>query len=182
MLARCHASCTAAGFTPDLSHQAFGTFSYDRRFAAIIVPVSSFTLITDAETARGVLARFRDYLEPGGLLLLDLSPLVSLASRADDRRRWTTPDGELLILEGIVTGTDWTCQTIERTYRYERWRDHTLVETEIDILVQRHWGLDEMRLALTAAGFGEITVHADYCSGRPPADGTRVLTFEVRAV
>jgi SAM-dependent methyltransferase len=182
MLDRCRARTAAFSPLPDLTSQSFESFRYDRRFAAIILPAGSFTLIEDSGAARRVLTRMRDHLAAEGRLLIDIMPLSALAGRADDRRRWTAPNGDLLTLEGIVTRTDWIRQTLERTYRYERWRGGVLAQAELDVMVQRHWGLLEFRLALEAAGFGEVSVHANYHAGAPPTDGTRILTFEARAV
>ncbi|HEY8616474.1 class I SAM-dependent methyltransferase [Phenylobacterium sp.] len=177
MLARCQARCAAAGFAPDLTRQRFEDFAYDRSFDAILVPVGSFTLIDRFETALDVLRRFHAHLRPGGVLVIDNQGLEVLAPAPDDRRRWTTPDGDLLTLEGIRTATDWLAQRAETTYRYERWRDGVLVESQIDVMAQRYWGCDEFRLALEAAGFSQVTVTGGY-RPRPPRAGDRVLTYE----
>ena len=178
MLDRCRARAADAGFAPDLSRQRYEDFAYDRRFGAILIPVGSFTLVDDFSVAMDVLRRFRDHLEPGGVLVIDLQGLSFLTSQAQDRRRWTAPGGDLLTCEGIRTATDLLRQRAEMTYRYERWRDHQLVETQIDVMAQRYWGLDEFRLALEAAGFGAVTVCGGYDRRRGPRDGDRVWTFE----
>jgi SAM-dependent methyltransferase len=179
MLDRCRARAAEAGFAPDLSRQRYEDFAYDRRFGAILIPVGSFTLIDDFAVAVGVLRRFHDHLEPGGVLVIDLQGLNFLAStQAKDRRRWTAPNGDLLTLEGDRVVTDWLRQRAEMSYRYERWRDHTLVETQIDVMAQRYWGLDEFRLALEAAGFADVTVTGGYDRSRGPRQADRVWTFE----
>jgi SAM-dependent methyltransferase len=178
MLARCRTRCAEAGFAPDLSRQRFEDFAYDRRFGAILVPVGSFTLIDDFAAAMAALRRFHDHLEPGGIVVIDLQGLNFLASDLADRRRWTSPDGDLLTCEGLRTKTDWLRQRAETTYRYERWRDSVLVETQIDVMSQRYWGLDEFRLALEAAGFADVKVTGGYDRARGPRAGDRVLTYE----
>jgi SAM-dependent methyltransferase len=182
MLRRCCELCASRGFAPDLSLQAYETFAYARQFEAIIVPVGSFTLLADAAAALGTLRRFREHLVPGGLLLVDLMPLASLASRLDDRRKWIAENGDLLTIEGIVTKTDWSAQMLERTYRYERWRNNSLVESQIDPMAQRFWGRLEFQLALEAEGFSVDAVYADYRAGAEPGPETRWLTFEAHAV
>ncbi|TAL36014.1 MAG: class I SAM-dependent methyltransferase [Phenylobacterium sp.] len=182
MLDRCRAGAAEAGYSPDLSRQRYEDFAYDRRFGAILIPVGSFTLIDDFAVAMSVLRRFYDHLEPGGVLVIDLQGLNFLTARGEDRRRWTAPNGDLLTCEGIRTGTDLLRQRAETTYRYERWRDHRLIETEIDVMAQRYWGLDEFRLALEAVGFGGVTACGGYDRRRGPREADRVWTFEaVRA-
>ncbi|MEW5686272.1 MAG: class I SAM-dependent methyltransferase [Pseudomonadota bacterium] len=180
MLDRCRARCAEAGFAPDLSNQRFEDFAFERRFGAILVPVGSFTLIDDAASALATLRRFRAHLEPGGVLVLDIQGLNFLASGAADRRRWTTPDGDLLTAQGERTVTDWLRQRAETLYRYERWRDGVLVESQIDVMSQRYWGLEEFRLALEAAGFEAVEVCGGYERGRAPRQEDRVWTFEAR--
>lgn len=178
MLGRCGERSAEAGFAPDLSLGRYEDFAYDRRFGAILIPVGSFTLIDDFAVAMAVLRRFHDVLEPSGVLVLDLQGLNFLASQTADRRRWTTPAGDLLTLEGVRTSTDWLRQRAEMTYRYERWLDHALVESQIDVMAQRYWGLDEFRLALEAAGFEGVSVCGGYDRRRGPRAADRVWTFE----
>jgi len=178
MLDRCRALCAERGFTPDLSAQRFEDFHYDEAFAAILVAVGSFTLIDRFEPAMAVLRRFHDYLIPGGLVVLDIQPLSSLADTRDDRRRWTADNGDLLTVEGVRTRTDWIEQRREAMLRYERWRDNRLVEAQLEPMAQRFWGLEEFTLALTSAGFTDIRVTGNYDRGRALRANDRTLTFE----
>ena len=178
MLDRCGVRAAEAGYSPHLSRQRYEDFAYDRTFGAILIPVGSFTLIDDFAVAMAVLRRFHDHLDPGGVLVIDLQGLNFLTARGEDRRRWTAPNGDLLTCEGIRTRTDLLRQRAETTYRYERWRDHRLIETQIDVMAQRYWGLDEFRLALAAAGFGGVTVCGGYDRRRGPREADRVWTFE----
>lgn len=179
MLERCRTRCAARGFTPDLSQQMLEDFRYDAPFAAIILPVGTFTLIGDFEVAMSVLRRFRNSLRPGGRIILDLPPLSLLAATAvDDRRSWTAENGDLLTLEGVRVATDWPGQRAATNIRYERWRDNGLIETHLEPMSQRYWGLKEFALALGSVGFGDITVIGAYDRSRPPRSGDRTFTFE----
>jgi len=182
MLARCRARCAERGHAPDLSQQRFEDFRYAEPFAAILVPVGAFTLIDDFAVAMSVLRRFREHLRPGGLLSLDLYSLALLANHGDDRRSWTAENGDLLTVHGQRVVTDWVNQRAEWRTRYERWRDNVLVESHLEPMAQRQWGLEEMRLALGVSGFADIRVIGEYDRSRPPRPGDITLTFEaVRA-
>jgi SAM-dependent methyltransferase len=182
MLTRCRARCAAEGFAPDLSDQTFETFGYSSRFDAVVAPVGSFTLIDAFERSMAVLRRFRDHLAPGGLLVLDIQPLLFLANASDDQRQWSAENGELLTLHGRRVSTDWMAQRAESLLRYERWRDGRLIETQLERMAQRFWGLEEFALALAAAGFGSIGVTGGYDRTRAAKPGDRVLTFEARRI
>ena len=178
MLDRCRALCAAHGFAPELSRQRFEDFHYDRAFDAILVPVGSFTLIDRFDAAVAALRRFYDHLNPGGVVVLDNQPLSFLAATGEDRRQWTADNGDLLTLEGVRTRTDWIAQRAENRLRYERWRDNRLVESQLDPMAQRYWGLEEFSLALERVGFTDIRVVGGYDRGRPVRPNDKVLTFE----
>jgi SAM-dependent methyltransferase len=180
MLARCRARCAERGHNPPLSQQRFEDFRYPSPFAAILIPVGTFTLIDDFAVAMSVLRRFRDHLMPGGLLIADLGTLADMRDRGEDRRNWTAPNGDLLTVEGKRVTTDWLRQRIEWRTRYERWRDNALIESHLEPMALRLWGVEEFSLALKATGFDEIAVWGDYDRSRPPRPGDGTLTFEAR--
>ncbi|MEO8812465.1 MAG: class I SAM-dependent methyltransferase [Caulobacteraceae bacterium] len=177
MLANCRDRCVARGFAPDLSLQRFETFTYETRFAAIVIPGASFTFIGDFAVAMAVLRRFYDHLAPGGRLIVDLDGLAFLAATGEDRRCWTTEDGDLLTCTGARLGVDWVAQRERHHIRYERWRDNRLVDTQIEPMERRLWGVDEFGLALDAVGFSDVAVTGNY-RPRPPRAGDRIFTFE----
>jgi SAM-dependent methyltransferase len=178
MLERCCAKCAARGHDANLSQQAFEDFRYAEPFAAVVIPVGTFTLIDDVQVAMAVLRRLRDHLRPGGLLLIDLPSLAAMADTSDDRRSWTAENGDLLTLHGQRVATDWVSQRLQGLCRYERWRDNALVDAQLEPMSQRAWGMAEMRLALTVCGFGDVTVVGDHDRRRPVRAGDRSLTFE----
>jgi SAM-dependent methyltransferase len=177
MLERCRARCAEAGFTPDLSRQSFADFTYSEPFGAIVIPAGTFTLIADFAAAMDALGRFRDHLTPGGRLVLDIQPISSLARTAEDQRSWTAENSDLLTLEGKRIATDWLGQTARTVYRYERWRDNRLIESQLEPMAQRFWGVEEFRLALLSVGFGDIVITGNYRPG-PLSERARSLTFD----
>ncbi len=178
MLARCRARCEAGGYAPRLEQARFEDFTAARAYAAILVSVGSFTLIDDFAVALGVLARFRDALAPGGRLILDIQPLSFLRGAGDDLRQWTAANGDLLTCEGRRIETDWLKQRARTRYRYERWRDGVLIESQIELMSQRYWGAEEAALALTRASFTDLRVIGNYDRRRALRDGDRVMTFD----
>ena len=180
MLAVCRRHCAARGLTPSLRRSRFQDFAYENEFAAILVPVGTFTLLDDFAEAFAVLKRFFDHLKPGGRLLIDLMPLAYLTNEKPDIRTWTTADGDMLRIEGRAVEIDLLAQRRVTHDRYERWRDGRLVESELEVMAFRLWGLKEFELALAAAGFEAISVGADHQPGRRPSRSSRILNFEAR--
>jgi len=178
MLERCRARLAGMGLSAEVSQQQMEDFRYDRKFGAVLVPVGTFTLLDDLAAARAALRRFRDALEPGGLLVVDIMGLAALASEAEDRRRWTTAEGDLITIHGMRVKTDWLKQRSESLLRYERWRDHRLVETELEPMAQRYWGLHEFSLELAAAGFRVESTIGGYDRDRAPRASDWMITYE----
>ena len=178
MLDRCRARCAERGFIPDLSRQRWEDFRYDRTFDAILIPAGSFTLIDRFDEAIAVLQRFFDHLAPGGCVVLDIQPLSFLSGAGEDRRQWTARNGDLLTIHGVRTKTDWVGQRIEAWLRYERWRNNQLVETQLEPMAQRYWGLEEFSMALASVGFTDVQVAGNYDRGRAVRLNDRTMTFE----
>lgn len=181
MLSYCRQYCVAQGFKADLSRQRFEDFSYGRRFAAIIVPAGSFHLITDLDTARAVLRRFRDALLPGGRLILDLNTAGSVIETGAPVRQWATGEEGLLVLSSQRVLTDHVSQRTLTHLRYEHWRAGALVASELDLFGLRWWGLFEFELALREAGFADVTVSAGFEYGHAPYAEDHTVTFEAVA-
>jgi SAM-dependent methyltransferase len=169
MLARCRQAADARGLNATLRRMRFQEFAYDERFAAIVSPVGTFTLIDDFAEALAVLRRFHDHLKPGGRLFVDLMPLAYLTSPTSHHvRSWTTPGGEQLTITSSRLELDLLRQRKVTLDRYDRWRGGKLVESELEMLATRLWGLQEFELTLQEAGFAEISVCGDYRLARPP--------------
>jgi hypothetical protein len=61
---------------------------------------------------------------------------------------------------------------------YEHWRDGKLVQSELEILTLRWWGMHELAIALTAARFAPPVISGSFERGRPPRTGDNVISFE----
>ena len=179
MLSIARDNATARGFAPRLERVRFQSFEFERAYVAIIVPASSFILIDDFDEAMGVLARFREHLTPGGLLLVDLPPM-SFFEVPGGVRSWTAANGDLLRMESQRVVTDPLRQRRVNHDRYERWRDGKLLESELELFAYRVWGVEEFKMALRSAGFADIEVCGNYRPGRPPRSSDGILNYSAR--
>src|SRR5207253_7390676 len=66
MLARCQEKAGRLGLCPALYQQSMEALALPRRYRTILVPSSSFQLVTDPEAAAAAMRRFLVHLEPGG--------------------------------------------------------------------------------------------------------------------
>lgn len=111
MLAICRDKARQRGLHPTLFQQPMEQLDLPRRYRTIIVPASSFQLLTDPALARQALQRFLAHLEPGGVLALRFMipwqegdpqhtdwKLSGEIVRPDDKavvRRWSRADYEV---------------------------------------------------------------------------------------
>ena len=169
MLAQCRQAADARGLNATLRRMRFQDFEYDERFAAIVCPAGAFTLIDDFAEALAVLRRFHAHLRPGGRLFVDLMPLAYLTAPTTHHvRSWTKPNGDQLTITSSRLELDLLGQRKVTLDRYDRWRAGKLVESEVEMLATRAWGLQEFELTLKAAGFADISVCGEHRVGRPP--------------
>lgn len=70
MLAHCARKAERMGVSPRLYQQAMEQLDLPRRYRTVLVPSSSFQLLTNVADAEGALRRFHAHLEPGGRLIL----------------------------------------------------------------------------------------------------------------
>lgn len=74
MLDRCRQKAEKLGLEPRLYRQTMETLDLPRRYQTILVPSSSFQLVTDPADAREAMRRFFNHLLPGGVLVMSLMP------------------------------------------------------------------------------------------------------------
>ncbi|MBB4094165.1 class I SAM-dependent methyltransferase [Ochrobactrum pecoris] len=177
MLAYCETACSTRGLKANLSQQSFSDFTFDRTFSAVIVPAGSIQLVTDTKEALAVLRRFHDVLNVGGRLILDLDSIRWLSAPADAMRHWEDGD-DMLTLQEERLETDFANQTTTSLLRYEQWNNGKLLNTEIETFTLRFWGIGEMELALRAAGFQSLKVHAGYERDGAITPDSEIFTFE----
>ncbi|WP_274629113.1 class I SAM-dependent methyltransferase [Arvimicrobium flavum] len=180
MLAHCRSHEKVRAFDESLTCQRFETFSYDRRFEAIVIPLGSFQLITEFSVAMSVLRRFHHHLAPNGRLMVDLDPIGGFLDPGSAVRSWTTEEADVLTLTDQRIETDFVAQTTVSQHRYERWREGRLVETERELFSLRWWGVAEFSMALGAAGFVDVVASGNYQYGRAPQRTDDTISFEAR--
>lgn len=70
MLAICREKAQKRGLLPNLYQQTMENLDLPRLYRTILVPSSSFQLVTDSETAHKVMRCFFAHLQPGGALIM----------------------------------------------------------------------------------------------------------------
>jgi hypothetical protein len=127
MLERCRANCRAA-VAPPLHEMPFQDFRYDHRFAAIVLPLSTFELITDFDESLAVLRRFHAHLEPAAACS-STSNRSAASSTTPACAAGRPPTATSSPLTDEHTDIDHLAQCAASDMRYEHWRDGHLVDS-----------------------------------------------------
>ena len=195
MLAICAEKAQKLGLHPSLFEQAMERLDLPRTYRTIMVPSSSFQLLTNTQHAREAMLRFFRHLEPGGVLVMPFM-LTWKGSTAQPivQGEWKLA-GEALRPEDGKTIRRWSRSTYDLPHqlestedRYEVLQDGAVIATEAHARSPAtRWYTQEQALHLyQEAGFTTMRILKGF-SQQPasPEDtvfsiiGTRPMSREV---
>jgi ubiquinone/menaquinone biosynthesis C-methylase UbiE len=179
MLALCREKAAARGLSPLLYEQPMERLDLPRRYRTILVPSSSFQLLTDPNDAAEAMRRFSAHLEPGGMLALpfmefggDGGPL----STDWGTREVSLPDGTL--------ARRWSRSSFDPVTRCESSEDRwEVVQGGVTIAAEHHrrspatrsYTQAEAVRLLQDAGFSEIRLLHEF-EETPASPDDRMFT------
>lgn len=175
MLAVCREHCRARGLDPVLREADMTSFVQPGAYQAVIIPAGSVALLDGPDATLRALACFRESLVPGGRLLVDV-PAQPMVTGPEPVRYWRRDD-HLWTLQVMHIAHDPAANQTTRFLRYEKWRDGSLVATELQSFRLQHWSVRDFERLLADAGFSDIVVTADYHDDRRPGPGSEDWTF-----
>ncbi len=178
MLDLCRAYCEERGLNPELHQKNMQSFSIPQRYEAIIVPTGSFLLLENRKDSINALKCFYEHLSVGGRLIIDIFMQRNFKTGVISTRTWTTPTGDLIILNETLVEVDFINQYTISHMRYEKWRNKELIQTELERFPLRWYGVEEFRLILESIGFSDIIISSDYKFGQYPTKEDQIVTFE----
>jgi hypothetical protein len=166
-------------------------FEESRTYRTIMVPSSSFQLLTDPHDAQEAMCRFFRHLEPGGILVM---PFMLLWSGPTTQRivqgAWEL-NGEAVRPEDGGTIRRWTRSTfdiaeqVEATEdRYEVLRDGAVVATEMHVRSPAtRWYTQQQALHLyEEAGFTNMQIFKEFSEEPASAEDTVFSIVGMRPV
>lgn len=141
MIAMCRDNCRRHGLDPVIQDADMTVFVRAGEYSAVIVPAGSIVLLDGRDALVRALCCFRDSLEPGGALTLDV-PAPELVSEPEPLRSWTA-EPFVWTLQTLGVRYDAAANQTTRWLRYEKWRDGALVATELQQFRLQHWSITE---------------------------------------
>ncbi len=162
MNAICRAKAEAAGLRPILHEQRMESFTIDKRFETIYVPLATIQLLPRREQAFDALRRFHAHLAPGGeLVVTAVVPWTQLEARGEwQLRRVAELDGQTVVFsEAIVS--DRMDQSQVWYLRYDVLEGSQVVRSEMHTTRARWYYRDELALMLERCGFHDVRAVTD---------------------
>lgn len=171
------------GMHPRVYLQAMESLDLPRKFRTIIVPSSTFQLVTDLAQARGVMERFYAHLEPGGTLAISFMLVFEGDAQEGGTRttEWKVSGEDTRAANG-TTVRRWTRSTIDFDQKLEHTQDRyeILKEGQIKEVEEysrspaTRWYLHEESAELfSITGFEEIQLFHEF-SHEPVGPDSRV--------
>jgi SAM-dependent methyltransferase len=194
MLARCREQAEREGLSPRLYEAAMHELDLPRRYRTVFA-CGAFGIGSTREHDLEALRRFREHLEPGGLLALDVEVPYSderqwrlwlAAERAELPRPWPEQgerragaDGSEYELRIRTLAFDPLEQRITREIRARMWRNGELVADEQSALTENRYFRNELLLMLEQAGFVDVEARGQH-NDEPPTPDDEFLVFLAR--
>ena len=195
MIAVCREKAEREGLSPTLYVQPMHELDVPRTYRTIFV-CGSFGIGSTREQCAEALVRFREHLDPGGTLLLDVEvpyadarqwkywlreerAALPEAARAPRGRR-RAADGSEYALSSRILELDPLRQHVRLEMHAERWRDDVLEAEEDRVIDIGLYFPNELLLMLERAGFSDVVVHGEHTE-REPTSADDFVVFVARA-
>jgi ubiquinone/menaquinone biosynthesis C-methylase UbiE len=170
MLDRCRQKGAKLGLEPRLYLQTMETLDLPRRYQTIIVPSSSFQLVTDPAAAQEAMRRFFDHLLPGGVLVMPLMALYSGDSQeAEVVEEWSR---ETVRPEDGATIRRWSRSRIDRINDLEHTEDRYEIILNGEIVASESRSRSPATLGYTQAQAIQFYTEAGFIDLRLTSDFT----------
>lgn len=171
MLEKCQANLDRHGLKATLYQQDLAHLSLPHRYDAIVMPTGSFCLLP-REVAIGALRSFREYLNPGGELIVDLE-MPNLEAEEGRTARLALNSGADVVLTNSAGTFDAQAQTTSYVNTYQLVDNGEVVETQSCEMVLHWYKAKEFEALLSKSGFERITKVVGYGIGSPG-----IITFK----
>ncbi len=145
------------------------------QFALILVSYNVFMHVRTQEEQLAALRRFREWLRPDGLLIIDLPDTGFIFSTPDDgsivlERTFIEPESGCMVMQQSVSDLDRSSQRMFITWIYDELGQDGAVRRTVAPLTLHYYFPAEMELLLRLTGLEKVAFYGDY-EGGPFEDG-----------
>jgi len=162
MLDICKQKIEKGQFQSNLFRQDLISFELGKSYQTIFVSGGSFQLMSSTELAIKALQQIYKHLNQGGRFICDLwipwDEIVNYQPNIWKTGRIATrPDGQKLVVTYSKT-FDLKNQSQTGIFKYEWFKDGNLIDTNLDEIKLKWFGVEEFKYMLEKAGFKNISI------------------------
>jgi len=133
MLEACRKKCTARGLNPTLTEATFESFCSQELYKLIIIPGSSFCLLTDPKQAVQALKFVSNRLAPKGKFVFEIETMAAIDPSQDSwKGKWVNREDGSRIVLNTLSYFDKLSRIETVLCRYELWEKNHIVQTEVE--------------------------------------------------
>lgn len=170
MMARAKAKLDALSqFRQYVTFHSGGVFDVqiEQRFKVGIIPYNTLMHFHEQAEQLALLKRVRGWLEPGGVLAIDLPNAGDVFGTLDNaavtfERSFLDLDTGHMVMQHSVSELDRTEQLMHVTWIYDEITEDGFVKRTVAPVINRYFFFSEIKLLLAASGFEEIAAYGDF--------------------
>lgn len=157
MLDVCRKKCDALGLKPNLIEASFETISLAETYNLIIIPSSSFCLLTTPMQIENALTFIAKRLKPNGKFIFEIETLWAVdESQGVWSGKWVDKANGSKIVLNTLTQFDPTTSIETVLCRYELWEDNAITQTEVEDFRLKFYEPSEIEALLDRYGLKVI--------------------------
>ena len=147
-----------------LHYQTLQAIKLIRRYGLIIIPAGSIGLITDETETDQCLRHLKDYLLPGGRIIIEVivNDLTFKKAKSEPKIRTVQKDLNSLIVLKTIETIDSNKMIFTTECEYNLIVNGVTQKKELEYLRVKHYSISDFKSFLTIAGFEDICIYGDY--------------------
>ena len=182
MLAICKEKASELGLNPALYQQSMEDLDLPRRYKVILVPSSSFQLLTEKKLARRAMRHFYEHLESEGVLIM---PFMLIWQEGTPQQTEWVPDGEVERPEDGALIRRWSRATYDISKQLEHTETRYEVSLDGEVIGSEYhsrspatcwYTQSQARELYRLAGFTEPVAYSEF-SREPAAEEAPIFTM-----
>lgn len=182
MLALCREKAQGLNLKPTLHQQSMEDLDLPRRYKVILVPSSSFQLLTEKKLARRAMSRFYKHLESGGALIM---PFMFIWQEGAPLQTKWVPDGEVERPEDGALIRRWSRATYDISKQLEHTETRYEVSLDGEVISSEYhsrspatcwYTQNQARELYHQAGFMDLEVYSEF-SREPAQDDDTIFSM-----
>jgi SAM-dependent methyltransferase len=171
MLDICRQKANKIGINPMLYHATMQNFNISKEYDSIIIPFSSFMLITQFDDVRKTLLNFYKHLSSRGQLIIEIAAWHNIRP-FEFEDQWLVDDIQHLsenkfVIQNVSESNDYFEGLRRIILKYEFFENNELIKTSSQQMLVKLYNKLEFQLLVESVGFKISSIYYGDCKSIP---------------